>query len=85
MYILSADGKSMVNPSLITVERNTLGLYSEKKGMKFVLLAMAVGQDDRDLGVALDAYATEEEAIYALERIFAAMETGDTTYRMGEY
>ena len=85
MYILSEDRKSIIHAAVITVERNSLGLYSDKKGMKYALVAKTSGQDHGDMGYALGAYATEEEAVFELERIMSAIEAGHETYRMGQY
>ena len=83
MYILAENRKLIINAALITVERNTLGVYGDKKGMKYALAAKTSGQDNNY--VALGVYATEEEAVFELERIMSAMEAGHETYRIGQY
>lgn len=73
MYIYAQDKKSIGTYQSITVERNLGG----GKAQKYAIM----GHDYSGSGLTvLAAYPEEEEAVLALQRLFAAMQAGADTY-----
>lgn len=73
MVILSKDKTKCGEYNRIAVQRN----YGNSKDKKFSLVGSVDHQSD-----ILDNYATKEEAIAALEKVFAAYQNGEKTYVM---
>ena len=79
MWVMSSDGKNLIDARYFHVARNIGG----KAGEKFALQAFPAAAGVQS-GYVCALFADEEKAVAELEKILAAIEAGDKVYRLSK-
>ena len=78
MWVMTSDGKNLIDAGYFHVSRNIGG----KAGEKYAMQAYSHGAGAQ--GYVCAFYPDEERAVADLEKIFAAIEAGEKVYRFAK-